>query len=157
VRTINKLIIHYSKTRGGDVEFMYDIAVNSHKHKTTSYHYIICNGLPHGDWKAGMDGMIQEGRPVEMQGAHARGHNADSIGICLIGDFEKTKPTPAQMQSLSGLLIELCGKYNITPFGNILGHRDVNSTVCPGRYLYSLIGPLTIFLGAVMWHRGRGE
>jgi len=139
MRKINRLIIHNSLTNGGDVKFMWDIAVNSHGYSDTSYHFIICNGLPHGDWPAGEDGEIQEGRPVETQGAHAKGHNQDSVGICLIGNFETREPTEKQVHSLIALCSQLCKQFSLDPMKAIVGHRDLNNTDCPGRYLYSML------------------
>jgi len=155
MRKIKRIIVHHSESEGGDVDFLRYCHVHDNKWKDVGYHYVITNGKKHGDWKAGMDGMIQEGRPVEMVGAHAKGANSDSIGICVIGDFEETKPTYKQIASLSSLLIELCVKHNINPFGNILGHRDVNNTTCPGRYLYSILMPMKLFITAALWHEGQ--
>jgi N-acetyl-anhydromuramyl-L-alanine amidase AmpD len=151
MRKINKIIIHHSQTPGGNVEFLRNVHVKDNGWTDVGYHYVITNGIPHGNWPAGMDGFVQDGRPVEMVGAHAKGANQDSIGICLIGDFENNQPTRKQIASLTSLLIELCNEYDITPFGNILGHRDANNTDCPGRYLYSFLMPLKVFLEAVMW------
>ena len=155
MRKINKVIIHHSESPGGNVEFIRHIHVKENHWTDVGYHYVITNGKGHGNWPAGMDGFIQEGRPVEMAGAHARGANSDSIGICLIGNFTDSSPTYKQIQSLTSLLIELCVKYELAPLDDILGHKDVNSTVCPGKYLYQLLAPLKIYLGAVMWHKGQ--
>lgn len=42
--------------------------------KHIGYHFVI-----------GLDGRVATGRNVGEQGAHVRGHNKNSIGICLIG------------------------------------------------------------------------
>lgn len=94
-----------------------------------AYHYVI---LP--------DGTIEAGRPEKCKGGHTRSakHNR-WIGICLVGyfdprwrDFRYHKPTPGQMDSLVDLSRELMDRYG---FGakNILGHCQVNPTLCPGR------------------------
>lgn len=91
------------------------------------YHYVI---LP--------DGTVQPGRPEDCQGAHALGANANSLGICLIGDFDTpggAGPTDAQMRSLTALCAHLMGKYHISA-QNVRRHCDVSPpghTVCPGR------------------------
>jgi len=66
-------------------------------------------------------------------GAHAREHNRDSIGICLVGNFNETLPTEKQMASLSGLLSKLLEDHSLARSG-ILLHRDVPGcrTECPG-------------------------
>ncbi len=58
----------------------------------------------------------------------------------MTGNFEKEIPTPAQIYSLEGLVAWICKIYSIVPGpSTIVGHRDVNSTDCPGRNLYSLL------------------
>ena len=94
------------------------------------------------------DGKIYRGRPEQKSGAHTEpyfdkkqnkeiGVNSSSIGICLSGNFEIEKPTDNQLKSLSELLQYLKQKY-----GNVqvVGHRDLNATACPGKNLYSKLG-----------------
>ena len=152
MREIKKIIIHHSLTFGGDVEFMRHIHIHDNGWQDCGYHYIICNGKKHGDWQAGEDGEIQEGRPVEIAGAHARGSNADSIGICLIGNFMENEPSRKQLSSLTSLLIELCDKYDIKPMSGVLGHKDINETSCPGIFLYQIFLSLRVFLEGVLWY-----
>jgi N-acetyl-anhydromuramyl-L-alanine amidase AmpD len=62
---------------------------------------------------------------------HARGANLGGVGICLVGDFNRTKPTDAQMESLTELLGLLLRHY---PGARIVLHREVRDsrTSCPG-------------------------
>lgn len=93
------------------------------------YHYVIRK-----------DGTIERGRPLATVGAHAEGQNYHTVGINVTGNFEKEIPTPAQIHSLEGLVAWICKTYSIVPGpSTIVGHRDVNSTDCPGRNLYSLL------------------
>jgi N-acetyl-anhydromuramyl-L-alanine amidase AmpD len=89
------------------------------------YHFVICNG------KGGGDGEIEAGRPVLLAGAHAIPRNADSIGICLVGDFTKTVPTTSQLNSTVDLLIRLMEQFPMA-YDRLLGHKDVDRTLCPG-------------------------
>jgi len=139
MRKINKIIIHHTESKGGDREFIRYLHVDRNKWSDIGYHYLITNGKKNGEWKAGKDGEIQEGRPVEKMGAHARGSNKGSIGVSLIGTFMKTEPTPLQIASLIRLVTELCQKYNLNPLEDILAHRDVGKTDCPGDNLYKLL------------------
>lgn len=86
------------------------------------YHYVIRQ-----------NGDIETGRPEDTVGAHAgAGANPDSIGICLVGNFEHDKPTAAQMKSLAWLIKNVIyAKYGVLP---IQGHKDHMATACPGRY-----------------------
>ena len=79
------------------------------------------------------DGTIFEGRGWDTQGAHARGHNATSIGVAYIGDG--SKPVPVEAQRSIVWLAEEAEVY----FGKLrrVGHRDVGATACPGTQLYA--------------------
>lgn len=79
------------------------------------------------------------GRPDEMQGAHAKGHNRSSIGICLIGGHGSSADdsfhdhfTQAQEDALAKLLDEIQSKY---PIKKIIGHNSVSNKACPGFYV----------------------
>jgi N-acetyl-anhydromuramyl-L-alanine amidase AmpD len=72
------------------------------------------------------DGTVEKGRPDSKPGAHVAGHNAHTIGICLVGGLDEAgKPaaeyTEAQWTSLRKLLGELVMAYS---GAEIKGHRD---------------------------------
>lgn len=79
------------------------------------------------------DGTIEDGRPVKEPGAHAKGHNRTSIGICLVGGVTKEQDaqfnfTHAQMGSLNSLVWKI--KQDL-PDIEITGHNDVSDKACP--------------------------
>ena len=80
------------------------------------YHYVI-----------GRDGRCEAGRPEYWQGAHVRGINDQSLGVCLIG---RTHFTTEQMHRLELLLRDWTARY---PHARVLGHRDATDTdkTCP--------------------------
>lgn len=82
------------------------------------YHYVIRR-----------NGEIEKGRPDEVAGAHAKGVNANSIGIVWVGT---NSPSPEQEKSMVGLINWLRGKYNVK-LENVLGHREAvkTSKTCP--------------------------
>lgn len=139
MRKINKIIVHHTESPGGDVEFVRHIHVDINKWSDVGYHFVITNGKSHGSWNAGGDGEIQEGRPMERMGAHAKGANKGSVGISLVGTFDETEPTSKQVASVCGLIATLCNKFNLDPRSDVLGHRDVGNTDCPGDNLYALL------------------
>jgi len=107
------------------------------------YHYVIRK-----------DGTIERGRPRDAIGSHAYGFNRESIGINIVGDFEHSAPTAAQIESAAILLAELCNIYNLTPNAQtIVGHRDLMPTTCPGQNLYDLLQTLR---GKVIWYQQQG-
>ncbi len=79
------------------------------------------------------DGSVETGRPEQTVGAHAFGANRRSLGIVLVGDFNRERPNPAQLESAARLTVELLKKYRL-PVEKVLPHRAVNTdTDCPGR------------------------
>lgn len=100
------------------------------------YHFVIDNGL------GGPNGRVEVGYRWQRQekGAHCRVKANDSnywnertIGICLVGNFENTRPTKAQYDSLARLIRFLQDRYRI-PTSKIKGHGDIKATKCPGKY-----------------------
>jgi len=80
-------------------------------------------------------GRIFLGRDLGYQGAHAGGvNNKRNIGICLLGNFETTRPTSKALAALTGLLSDLRGSHRIER-SHIFGHRQFKSTLCPGAHL----------------------
>lgn len=74
------------------------------------------------------DGTIEHGRPDYWQGAHTRGYNEESLGVCLIG--EGGDATFAQLYSLAGVVRQWLVEH---PSAEVLGHRDLYSgKECPG-------------------------
>ncbi len=119
MRKLKTIVIHHSQNRKNFQEIK-DLHVNDYKWDDIGYHFII-------DAK----GSILNGRNVNEIGAHVYGHNQDSIGICLIGNFDLTIPNKKQLSSLNNLIKELKDRYNIN---NVKLHRDFNvNKTCPGR------------------------
>ena len=79
------------------------------------------------------DGEVENGRPEQMVGAHAAGANRRSLGIVLVGDFNRTVPASVQLESAARLTRELMEKYRV-PLENVRPHRAVTEgTDCPGQ------------------------
>jgi len=94
------------------------------------------------------EGVVYEGRAGGdfVVGGHAYCYNTGTVGISLMGNFENERVSKSQMSALIQLTDILSQKYKINPLGkktfhgrdlaNILGHRDVGATACPGANLY---------------------
>ncbi|MDP2909895.1 MAG: N-acetylmuramoyl-L-alanine amidase [bacterium] len=119
----NFLIVHHSDTEVGNVEIFRRVHKKDNGWEDIGYHYVITNGK--GGKSGGPDGEVQIGRPIEKIGAHAKGRNHNSVGICLVG---KDKFTDKQIESLLQLLLQLCNKYNLEPLKAIQPHHEK----CPG-------------------------
>lgn len=77
-------------------------------------------------------GNIYEGRGKEILGAHTKGHNED-IGVALVGNYDSTKPTDAQVEAVLWLKNRLNAK-------DIKPHKDAYNTACPGKYAIKAFG-----------------
>ena len=124
MRSINKIIVHCSATPEGRDVSTEEIR-SWHLDRGWSdigYHFVI-----------ELDGTICDGRPIEIAGAHAQGHNKDSIGICYVGGVDedmrpKDTRTPEQVASLLDLIIDLRSTYGKLP---VHGHREFADKACP--------------------------
>ena len=119
MREINLIVIHCTATRS-DQPFTQANLERSHRERGFNgigYHYYIRR-----------DGSIKSTRPLDKVGAHAKGYNAHSIGICYEGGLNaQGKPadtrTEWQRHSLRVLLLTLLRDY---PGCRIVGHRDLS-------------------------------
>ena len=126
MRKINKIIIHCTATPEGRQHDVADIRRWHLKRgfNDIGYHYLIH-----------IDGTVEEGRPINKQGAHCSGENKGSIGLCYVGgmskDMKKAKDTrtPKQKDSLIKLMHELIYKYNKDM--TIHGHNEYANKACP--------------------------
>jgi len=138
------IVIHHSATEDGNAS-EFDLAHRRRGWDELGYHFVITNG------NGGPDGMVQVGSRWRRQkwGAHCgktpnNEYNEYGIGICLVGNFCRHRPTRAQLASLERLVKYLADRFEIPP-ENVIGHCDAPNahTACPGRFMCAYIsGPL---------------
>ena len=124
MRKITEIIIHCSATKEGK-DFTVEDIDRWHRQRGFSgvgYHFIIR-----------LDGSIQAGRPTCQIGAHCKGHNTISIGICYIGGLStdgkpKDTRTAAQKASLRALVEQLQKEF---PLATVHGHNEFAAKACP--------------------------
>ena len=130
------IVIHHSATSSGSARSINDYHLHARGWSNgLGYHFVIGNG------SRSPDGAIEVGpRWAKQQtGAHANSKNnrmnTIGIGICLVGNFNETHPTDAQMRALVELVRRLQHRYSI-PTRRVIGHRDVieGYTECPGQH-----------------------
>lgn len=125
MRNISLIILHCSGIRPGQCSSAKQI---DRWHRTLGwrgigYHYVVRR-----------DGTVERGRPENIPGAHCRGHNNHSIGICYEGGLDANghpadTRTEVQKQVLRLLVQELKARY---PKAMVLGHHDLNRyKACP--------------------------
>jgi len=126
MRQINKIIVHCSATREGEnipVETIRKWHVDGRGWSDIGYHFYI-----------DLEGEIFKGRDIAKMGAHTKGYNRNSIGVCYCGGVEKDGKTPKdtrtdnQKDSLLAVLRTLKAMY---PEAVIHGHHDFAKKACP--------------------------
>lgn len=129
------IVLHHTATSTGDVQSIHaehqqrkDSAGNPWR--GIGYHFVIGNGngMP--------DGAIE---PTfrwydQSSGAHAGVglYNDYGVGVCLIGNFEETPPTPRQIAAVKRLVGAIKGECGIETSG-VVRHGDIKATACPGK------------------------
>lgn len=131
MRNITQIIIHCTATPNGRPNTVEDIDLwhrgrgfrrdpklignNNPALTSIGYHYVIYVG-----------GAVRIGRGEREIGAHCKGHNANSIGVALVGT---DKFSPAQWASLKNNIEGLLTRY---PDATVHGHREFAAKDCPG-------------------------
>jgi len=124
MREIKKLVVHCSDTQDSldikakDIKKWHtDLPPMGNGWSDIGYHYVIRR-----------DGTIERGRQDKTPGAHVRGHNKETIGICWVG---RKSISDAQLQSLYSLLQGLMNTYGLD-VTDIYGHTELDSgKTCP--------------------------
>lgn len=79
-------------------------------------------------WVIRRSGKIEVGRPKDLVGAHVKGHNSDSLGICWVG---KKIIAKKQYVALLDLLTELMEEHGLN-LDNVVGHTELDpKKTCP--------------------------
>lgn len=124
MRKIDTIIIHCAATKPSTDIGAKEID-NWHRAKGyfgIGYHYVIRR-----------NGEVELGRPLDKAGAHAKGHNETSIGICLVGGIDdrgnpENNFTPEQWAELAKLVTDLQGRFGAL---KVIGHNEVAAKACP--------------------------
>lgn len=124
MRNINKIIVHCSATqKKADIGAA---EINTwHTQRgfdCIGYHFVIRR-----------DATIEHGRSLAQIGAHCRGNNAESIGICMVGGINhigesENNFTQEQFKTLNSLLAELEHDF---PNTTLHGHNEFANKDCP--------------------------
>jgi hypothetical protein len=143
-REPRKFIIHHTVTPNDDLDPAATVRAIYYYHAVTrgwgdiGYNYLI-------DTR----GRIYEGRQggEGVVGGHSKQYAWGSIGISLMGNYEDVDVAQPMQTSLVEMLAWKGNLHFIHPTGhgffidkhlpNIMGHRDVANTTCPGQYAYA--------------------
>ena len=122
---VEQIIIHCSATPP-DMDIGFEWIDQLHRKKgwlMCGYHKIIRR-----------DGMVEPGRPLSRSGAHCRGYNHKSWGVCLIGGVDsdlnpENNFTELQISKLREVITNLIGSVHHDL--KVIGHNEVSNKACP--------------------------
>lgn len=138
MRKIDKIIIHCSATpenRDIKTETIRSWHVKGRGWSDIGYHFVI-----------ELDGSVKNGRPLHRAGAHTKGENSNSIGVCYVGGVDKQNNakdtrTDAQKESMNKLISSLLDDY---PEASVHGHNEFSAKACPSFDVRNEYGVRTI-------------
>jgi N-acetylmuramoyl-L-alanine amidase len=154
-----KIVVHHTASPNGvkdpatTVRFGYELHVVGRGFTDIGYNFLIgpdgqiFEGRRARKYGQGELHTGEDGSGNGIVGGHTKGRNAGTCGIALIGNFMKTSPSAAAIHSLIHLASWEAQRHRIDPLGsdefiatdatklvfpNIVGHRGIGSTLCPG-------------------------
>lgn len=124
--------VHFSDARATAerIELVRSIHVDRRGWGDLGYHFVIDRA-----------GRIWEGRDIRFQGAHVKNNNQHNIGVMVLGNFDKQRPSGAQLRSLVRTVHHFANRYRI-PTHRVHTHQELNPTACPGRMLQPRVASL---------------
>lgn len=126
MREIDKIILHHSLTKDSETVSWGAIRryhVQERGWRDIGYHF--------GIELVGDFYEIFVGRSIKTPGAHTKGQNLTSIGICFVGNFDIIAPPLPQVERGIYLVKSLLEEFNLGPL-DVYGHRNFASKSCPG-------------------------
>jgi murein DD-endopeptidase MepM/ murein hydrolase activator NlpD len=126
------IVIHHSGTDTGTMRTLdkYHREVRHMEHGL-AYNFVIGNGSGMGDGEIG----VSRRWTLQLDGGHlaSEAQNKVALGICLVGNFDKRRPTSRQMESLRALVEALMARCQLVPSA-VKTHQQINvvHTRCPG-------------------------
>jgi len=134
---IEYIVVHHSATpTTWSVEDIRRLHVDENGWKDIGYHWVVHLN------EEGTRAITSQGRPQNEDehlepweyGAHCRGNNYRSLGICTVGNWSKEEMNPRIRTELIATLVRLCLDLKLSPEQAIRGHNEMpnTSTECPG-------------------------
>jgi len=130
---ISRLTIHHegwtpvwfsdARQTGERIEQVRRIHVRDRGWGDIGYHYIIDRA-----------GRVWQGRDPRFQGAHVGGANEHNLGVMLLGNFDRQRPSDAQFDTMVRTVHALTRQYGIDA-RQVYTHQELRPTACPGKAL----------------------
>jgi N-acetylmuramoyl-L-alanine amidase len=155
---VEKIVVHHTVTPNNPSDpaavvrsvYNYDVSgvyIDMAYHFLIDQHGRIYEGRWARDYPAGVPHTGENSAHANVQGAATLGHNPRTIAVAMLGTFTSVLPTAEALSSLVTVLAWKCARWGIDPrgstpylndvgglevFPDILGHRTVYPTICPG-------------------------
>jgi uncharacterized protein with LGFP repeats len=168
------MTVHHTATRNNDADPAATVRAIYRYHAVDrgwgdiGYHYLVDESgrVYEGRW-SGTDGDPAHDASGNMvTAAHVGGFNSGNLGIALLGTLRTRPPTAAARAALEGVLADLAGRHSLDPLSRTLyvnpitgdtrdvdtisGHRDWESTECPGGAFYEQLPSIRANVAALL-------
>lgn len=139
------IIIHHSLTKDGTSKDWEAIRkwhmglIGSSDETRADYNPYVKNPMRDVGYNWGLEFIngrleYQEGRSMNIDGAHTLGMNQKALGICIVGNWNTVEPSHQHYFLTACLCRELMLKFKI-PIENVLPHWAFANKSCPGNKL----------------------
>lgn len=131
------IFIHHNGYPGRTAADIRNTHVNGFGWRDIGYHGVVEPG-----------GLYVKGRPLWRSGAHVKGYNPISWGLCWIGNGNEEGPSPEEWCALKTKVQEwryLVDREHPIEIANVLGHREVNEITDIAKYHTTKLCPGSLF------------
>ena len=124
-RSWSRIVVHHSGAEAS--KWSWAQIVDDHQRvrgwSDVGYHYGV-----------GPGGVVYTGRPLDQVGAHAKGANTGTVGLCLLGRYTAWSQVPAAQRAALAELVDALATARGLSVAAVVGHREVGTTAtaCPG-------------------------
>ncbi len=167
--TTRNMIVHHSAYPNSITNYrqavrdIYILHTQENGWSDIGYNYLIA---PDGMLYAGRDPA--DGEQDKVIGAHFCGSNSNTMGVCLLGNFQEQDATGSAYSTIEQLFAWKAFKDNLDPLtqnphplnsnlGVIAGHRDGCNTACPGEFVYNNLAGVRVEVAAKVSQCSEGE
>jgi len=113
------IVIHHSAFPSTGPTEIQNLHMDGRGFTVVAYHFMVDS-----------EGLIYEGREINIRGAHVKGYNTGFVGIVLLGNFNTEQPPKAQLTSLR-MLVDYLRYTNEIPY--LASHKIIPTKARMGR------------------------
>ena len=128
------ILIHHTASDIGNMDYYKKFHVEQRGWSDIAYHFIINNGSMNTTVGEIEESTLWAERKPNLS-TRSWYANYFGIAVVLVGNLERHEAPPLQREALITLLTNLARRYDIPP-ERIVGHREIQNTACPGKYLH---------------------